>query len=90
MGTLPKNLIRRLSRAGSLGRRGLEPTAHASRVRAKLALGMAQRGNTEGKERGLLYRSTWVSECAPVSRHATPRHASPRLAHGHDPARRGE
>jgi hypothetical protein len=29
-------------------------------VRAKLALGMAKRSNTEGEERGLLSRSTWV------------------------------
>jgi hypothetical protein len=59
-GTLPKNLIARLSRAGSLGRRGLEATAHASSVRAKLALGMAESSKTEGEERGLLSRSTWV------------------------------
>jgi hypothetical protein len=60
MGTLPKNLITRLSRARSLGRRGSEATAHASSVRAKLALGMAESSNTEGEERGLLSRSTWV------------------------------
>jgi hypothetical protein len=42
MGTPPKNLIVRLSRAGSLGGRGSEATAHASSVRAKLALGMAE------------------------------------------------
>jgi hypothetical protein len=59
-GTLPKNLIVRLSRAGSLGRRGSEATAHASSVRAKLVLGMAESSNTEGEERGLLSRSTWV------------------------------
>jgi hypothetical protein len=59
-GTLPKNLIARLSRAGSLGRRGSEATAHASSVRAKLALGMAESSNTEGEERGLLSRSTWM------------------------------
>jgi hypothetical protein len=59
-GTLPKNLIGRLSRAGSLGRRGSEATAHASSVRAKLALGMAESSNTEVEERGLLSRSTWV------------------------------
>jgi hypothetical protein len=57
-GTLPKNLIARLSRAGSLGGRGSEATAHASSVRAKLALGMAESSNTEGEERGLLSRST--------------------------------
>jgi hypothetical protein len=50
-GTLPKNLIVRLSRAGSLGRRGSEATAHASSVRANLALGMAESSNTEGEER---------------------------------------
>jgi hypothetical protein len=49
-GTLPKNLIARLSRAGSLGGRGSEATA----------LGMAESSNTEGEERGLLCRSTWV------------------------------
>jgi hypothetical protein len=59
-GTLPKNLIGHLSRAGSLGRRGPEATAHANRVRAKLALGMAESSNTEGEERFLLNRSTWV------------------------------
>jgi hypothetical protein len=59
-GTLPKNLIARLSRAGSLGGRGSEATAHASIVRAKLALGMTESSNTEGEERGLLSRSTWV------------------------------
>jgi hypothetical protein len=59
-GTLPKNLIARLSRAGSLGGRGSEATAHASSVRAKLALRMAESSNTEGEERGLLSRSTWV------------------------------
>jgi hypothetical protein len=59
-GMLPKNLIGRLSRARSLGRRGSEATAHTSRVRAKLALGMAESSNTEGEERGLLNRSTWV------------------------------
>jgi hypothetical protein len=59
-GTLPKNLIACLFRAGSLGRRGSEATAHASSVRAKLALGMAESSNTEGEERGLLSRSTWV------------------------------
>jgi hypothetical protein len=57
-GTLPKNLIARLSRAGSLGGRGSEATAHAISVRAKLALGMAESSNTEGEERGLLSRST--------------------------------
>jgi hypothetical protein len=31
-GTLPKKLIGRLSRAGSLGRRGSEATAHTSRA----------------------------------------------------------
>jgi hypothetical protein len=59
-GTLPKNLIARLSRAGSLGRRGSEATAHASSAHAKLALGMAESSNTEGEERVLLSRSTWV------------------------------
>jgi hypothetical protein len=59
-GTLPKNLIARLSRAGSLGGRGSEATAHASSVSAKLALGMAESSNTEGEERGLLSRSTWM------------------------------
>jgi hypothetical protein len=59
-GTLPKNLIARLSRAGSLGGRGSEATAHASSVRAKLVLGMAESSNTEGEERGLLSRSTCV------------------------------
>jgi hypothetical protein len=59
-GTLPKNLIARLSQVGSLGRRGSEATAHASSVRAKLALGMAESSNTEGEERGLLSRSTWM------------------------------
>jgi hypothetical protein len=59
-GTPPKNLIARLSRAGSLGSRGSEATAHASSVRAQLALGMAESSNTEGEERGLLSRSTWV------------------------------
>jgi hypothetical protein len=59
-GTLPKNLIARLSRAGSLGGQGSEASAHASNVRAKLALGMAESSNTEGEERGLLSRSTWV------------------------------
>jgi hypothetical protein len=62
-GTLPKNLIARLSRAGSLGGQGSEASAHASNVRAKLALGMAESSNTEGEERGLLSRSTWVWEC---------------------------
>jgi hypothetical protein len=57
-GTLPKNLIARLSRAGSLGGQGSEATAHANSVRAKLALGMAESSNTEGEERGLLSRST--------------------------------
>jgi hypothetical protein len=56
--TPPKNLSGRLSRAGSLGRRGSDATAHASRVRAMLALGMAESSNTEGEERGLLNRST--------------------------------
>jgi hypothetical protein len=60
MGTLPKNLIARLSRAGSLGGRDSEATAHASGVRAKLALGMAESSNTDGEKRGLLSRSTWV------------------------------
>jgi hypothetical protein len=60
MGTLPKILIVCLSRAGSLGGRGSEATAHASSVRAKLALGMTESSNTEGEERGLLSRSTWV------------------------------
>jgi hypothetical protein len=59
-GTLPKNLIGCLSRAGSLGRRGSEATTHASRVHAKLALGMEESSNTEGEERDLLNRSTWV------------------------------
>jgi hypothetical protein len=60
MGTLPKNFIARLSRAGSLGARGSEATAHTSSVRAKLALGMAKSSNTEGEERGLLSKSTWA------------------------------
>jgi hypothetical protein len=51
MGTLPKKLITCLSRAGSLGGRGSEATAHASSVRAKLALGMEESSNTEGEER---------------------------------------
>jgi hypothetical protein len=59
-GTLPKRLIARLSRVGSLGRRGSEATAHASSVCAQLALGMAESSNTEGEGRGLLSRSTWV------------------------------
>jgi hypothetical protein len=62
MGTLPKNLIGRLSRAGSLGRQGSEATAHASSVRAKLALGMAESSNTEGEERDLLSRSTCLCQ----------------------------
>jgi hypothetical protein len=41
-----------------MSRRGSEATAHASSVRAKLALGMAESSNTEGEERGLLSRST--------------------------------
>jgi hypothetical protein len=61
-GTLPKNLIARLSRAGSLGRRGSEATAHASRVRAKLALGKAESSHGHGLD----------------SRLDTTRHDSPR------------
>jgi hypothetical protein len=49
-GTLPKNLVARLSRAGSLGRRGSEATAHASSVHTKLALGMAENSKRSPKQ----------------------------------------